>query len=250
MIDSTEVRNRARELEVSERVVEKDYVLTHLLVSTADRAADNFVFRGGTALSKVYWPDFRLSEDLDFLCTASSQDVRTWLSESVEVATARTGLELRLDFGDARDGWARSLVAWDGNEVIVDVNLRERVYLEAKRERPLTPYSDLNESDATLLVVALAEILGNKWYMLGDRNEPRDLYDLWSGLGRGVAFSDIAMGHTAKYGFAPTKDVLTRLERLRDLWDVRLSHQVGELPEFDGVVEEIARAFRAWRDSA
>jgi hypothetical protein len=72
-------------------------------------------------------------------------------------------------------------------------------------------------------VVELAEILGNKWFMLGDddRREPRDLYDVWAGLIRfEVPFSELARGHRAKYGFGPQEGQLTRALRLQALWEM------------------------------
>lgn len=171
------------------------------------------------------------------------------LNEGLALAAARTGLDLRLNFGSPREGWSRSTVAWNRNEVIVDVNLRERPYLETKREKPVTPYSDLEESDVTVDVISLREILGNKWYMLGDRDEPRDLFDVWSALRRRVPFADVASGHKAKYGYSPSDGVLGRLPRLKDLWEVRLTHQVADLPPFVEVVENITSWFRAWSES-
>jgi len=46
-------------------LVEKDYYLT-LLLSNACELSENLVFKGGTCLSKVFFSQYRLSEDLDF----------------------------------------------------------------------------------------------------------------------------------------------------------------------------------------
>lgn len=49
-------------------ILEKDYALSYLLkaISTADYLQDALVLKGGTALRKLYFPDYRFSEDLDF----------------------------------------------------------------------------------------------------------------------------------------------------------------------------------------
>lgn len=46
----------------------KDYVLSWLLLGISKNPilSDNLVFKGGTVLKKVYFPDYRFSEDLDF----------------------------------------------------------------------------------------------------------------------------------------------------------------------------------------
>jgi predicted nucleotidyltransferase component of viral defense system len=47
------------------RLLEKDYYIT-IVLSKINELSTNLVFKGGTALSKVYYSYYRLSEDLDF----------------------------------------------------------------------------------------------------------------------------------------------------------------------------------------
>lgn len=68
MISPQELRRSARARGIALDLVEKDYVLGWLLYGISKSSvADRLAFKGGTALSKVYFPDvWRLSEDLDF----------------------------------------------------------------------------------------------------------------------------------------------------------------------------------------
>ena len=68
MISHQELRKKAVDLKVGVDMVEKDYVLGWMLYGIASSSiSDKLVFKGGTALSKVYFPgQWRLSEDLDF----------------------------------------------------------------------------------------------------------------------------------------------------------------------------------------
>lgn len=68
MIPHQELRKKATELKLGVDTVEKDYVLGWMLYGVANSSiSDKLVFKGGTALSKVYFPNqWRLSEDLDF----------------------------------------------------------------------------------------------------------------------------------------------------------------------------------------
>jgi predicted nucleotidyltransferase component of viral defense system len=66
MIRDVEIRDRARRLGVDIELIRKDHILNHVLAAVAEMAND-IAFRGGTALARIYWPDFRISEDLDFL---------------------------------------------------------------------------------------------------------------------------------------------------------------------------------------
>ena len=57
----------AHRLGVGDRVVEKDYVLSWLLVAIAESdLRGKLALKGGTALKRCYYPDYRFSEDLDF----------------------------------------------------------------------------------------------------------------------------------------------------------------------------------------
>src|SRR4030042_1843958 len=49
-------------------VLERDYLLSWILagISRVDALRESLVFKGGTALKKCYFGDYRYSEDLDF----------------------------------------------------------------------------------------------------------------------------------------------------------------------------------------
>ncbi|MGI0060679.1 MAG: nucleotidyl transferase AbiEii/AbiGii toxin family protein, partial [Nitrosotalea sp.] len=50
--------------------IEKDYAVTSVLSLIAQLSKlDKMVFKGGTAIKKVHFNDFRFSEDLDFTCS-------------------------------------------------------------------------------------------------------------------------------------------------------------------------------------
>lgn len=68
MISPRELRRPASARGIAIDLVEKDYVLGWLLYGISKSSiSDRLAFKGGTALSKVYFPDvWRLSEDLDF----------------------------------------------------------------------------------------------------------------------------------------------------------------------------------------
>lgn len=68
MISPQELRKAARERRLPLDLVEKDYVLGWILFGIASSPISKHVaFKGGTALSKIYFPgQWRLSEDLDF----------------------------------------------------------------------------------------------------------------------------------------------------------------------------------------
>ena len=65
MIRDIEIKEKARENGVPETTIEKDYALNWILRSL-NQQTDSFVLKGGTGLRKVYFKNYRFSEDLDF----------------------------------------------------------------------------------------------------------------------------------------------------------------------------------------
>ena len=68
MIKPGEIQKIARKCVVRDTQIEKDYVLSWILYGIAKhkKLSKTFVFKGGTALKKAYFQDYRFSEDLDF----------------------------------------------------------------------------------------------------------------------------------------------------------------------------------------
>jgi predicted nucleotidyltransferase component of viral defense system len=245
VIDSAEIHRRATNLQVPDLTVEKDYVLSHILVAIAEEPT-GLIFRGGTALAHIYWPDFRLSEDLDFIVDGGLADLRAVVEKAVVAVRERPGLKVEVVFYLPREGWCRAGGRWEAGELLIDVNLNERAYLPLENRTPTIPYADLDPGTPKVNTVSLAEIMGNKWYMLMDRIEPRDLFDVWSAGPRGLPFDEVARGHRAKYGFLPLEIPRKRFALFQPLWEARLSHQVANLPTFEDVVADVDESYRAW----
>jgi uncharacterized protein len=62
------IRSVTQNKKVQQYIVEKDYALSYLLaaINYADGLGENLVLKGGTALKKLYFADYRFSEDLDY----------------------------------------------------------------------------------------------------------------------------------------------------------------------------------------
>ena len=68
MITQADIVERVTEWQLTEEVIEKDYVLGWLLWGLGNDPilGDKWVFKGGTCLKKCYIETHRFSEDLDF----------------------------------------------------------------------------------------------------------------------------------------------------------------------------------------
>lgn len=62
------LKERSRETGIRQDILEKDYALSYLLAAIAATPGlgGQVVLKGGTALRKLYYPDYRFSEDLDY----------------------------------------------------------------------------------------------------------------------------------------------------------------------------------------
>ena len=67
MIDFFHAQRLSLKNNVSPDIIEKDYLIELILFyfSQDTFLRENIVFRGGTALKKMYFPEYRFSEDLD-----------------------------------------------------------------------------------------------------------------------------------------------------------------------------------------
>jgi len=57
-----------KEVGLSWETIERDYILSWILAGVAvnEKLQNKLIFKGGTALKKCYFGDYRFSEDLDF----------------------------------------------------------------------------------------------------------------------------------------------------------------------------------------
>lgn len=59
---------------------------------------ENLLFKGGTALSKLYFPEtWRFSEDLDFTVDGQFTATKTDLQEALETASRLSGIEFSIE---------------------------------------------------------------------------------------------------------------------------------------------------------
>jgi predicted nucleotidyltransferase component of viral defense system len=263
MISTAEIAKLAHRLGVSDRVIEKDYVLSWLLVAIAEsELRRGLAFKGGTALKRCYYPDYRFSEDLDFtLCVDLAHDdlvaacvtLLPRLGQRVNLTLALRSAEQSVFASTTLlVNYVGPLRARPGSRHLkVDVT-RGELLLYPLVERPLhAPYSDY-PTDVTLPTYALEEILTEKLCALVGRTEPRDLYDVYWLFERGdVDVSFLPANFAAKCrhkGQDPDRldEILTGKEGiLARLWASRLAVQVPDLPHLNEVLRAVRRHLRS-----
>jgi len=252
---------------IPEAVLERDYCLAWFLVGLSrSPLRDVLAFKGGTALKRCYFGNYRFSEDLDFTL-ARATSLETILAELekifVDVKKA-SGVITRYSREDRKphQNCHSFYLAYEGplpgtmvKEVKVDITINERLVLPLQERLVLKGYEEYEDlpDDAAVLVYSLEEILSEKVVALTDRarNEPRDLYDVWYLTEReNIDVSTLIPGIAGKFEFrgrgleSMGEEFGKKEARLKKLWLMRLANQMGDLPHFEEVYRAVHRSFR------
>ena len=252
---------------IPETILERDYCLSWFLVGLSrSPLRDRLAFKGGTALKKCYFGDYRFSEDLDFTLTAETswEELEQGLTAAFKETHQASAVVIRFDHMD-REAHANShtfylayegpLPSGSGKSIKTDITIRERIVLPLEKRPVLRGYEEYRDlsQDAQVRVYSLNEVAVEKTVALMDRarTEPRDLYDLWFLTANGhVRLPDLMDPVVQKLEFRGltlaqvSQQFLTKEARYKKLWQIRLEAQLAELPEFNGVYRTVQRALR------
>ena len=176
---------------IPEAVLERDYCLSWFLVGLSrSPLRDRLAFKGGTALKKCYFADYRFSEDLDFTLTQETpwEEIERHLGVAFEETRRASGVEIRIDHLDRHShenshtfhlAYEGPLPQARGKTVKTDITIRERIVLPLE-DRPVLrgyeEYRDLPE-DAGVRAYSLDEVAVEKTVALLDHPN-RPLSDL------------------------------------------------------------------------
>jgi predicted nucleotidyltransferase component of viral defense system len=250
---------------IPEVVLERDYCLAWFLVGLSQsKLRDLLIFKGGTALKRCHFGDYRFSEDLDFTLAKKVEfaEIRKGLEEVYELVAQASGIRFAFESED-RQTHVNSYTFYlryqgplpTSNTVKVDITISELLLFSVELLPVLRGYAEFDDipEDRPVTAYSLNEIATEKIVALQDRarNEPRDLYDLWFLTSRaGIQIGDLIGAITDKLRFrekeiAGLEDrILAKEARLGSLWNSRLGHQMEALPQFAEVFRLVRRELR------
>ena len=203
------IRSVSQKTQVQQYIVEKDYALSYLLAAivSTDGLGENLVLKGGTALKKLYFADYRFSEDLDYSTRvmgpvqqidAAMETVVRSMSEMLnERGPFQVGLEplllklphpgdqkaylVRVQFPEQRQPLCRLKVETTVDEpILTPVEIRPVLHGFAEEIDARIPVYSLTEITAEKLRALLqskARLQERGW---GASRVCRDYYDLWN----------------------------------------------------------------------
>lgn len=255
MISSEQIRVIAREQERAVGVVEKDYALTWLLKGLYSKNSffkDSFVFKGGTAIRKVYYPEtWRFSEDLDFTVVGKNQAdrIRESLQKVFDFLLQESGFSYSLESFHPTAGSIIANVQFLGplnhtNRIKHDITLKEKLVLTPIQKTVSSFYPDI--SKFKILVYRLEEILTEKIRSIMQRGYSRDYYDVWrlfkENKFRKAQIKKLLIQKCTLNEIEYDPKLLfsrRRLEAARSFWKTGLEYLTKELPEFEFVMADL-----------
>lgn len=260
MIKPGEIQQKAREAGVRDQQIEKDYVLSWILQGIAqhEQLSKVIVFKGGTVLKKVYFEDYRFSEDLDFTLlnhAIGNEQIFGWFRETFEYVREEANIPLEIiDNNEHEDGGINFYISYVGplggqgsnKKVKADISKSEKLAFEPVTKTVFLNYTDLHEHQ--LLCYPLEEVLVEKMRSVMQRMQARDFYDLWYLLEQHGMDIDFYVNEfeskCSDKGLNPAdfpKKLTERLPQYKGRWKNSLSEQIQDLPNFEQVSREIQR---------
>lgn len=221
MIKPGEIQQKARAVGVRDQQIEKDYILSWILKGIAqhEQLSKVIVFKGGTVLKKIYFEDYRFSEDLNFtlinnetftkkemdevhtnkkegsieplknkssLNQISNELIFEWFRETFEYIKEEANIPLEIiDNNEHEDGGINFYISYIGPLGGQGNNKRVKIDISRSEQLVFEPVMKdvfIGYSDVEehqLLCYPLEEVLVEKMRTVMQRMQARDFYDIW-----------------------------------------------------------------------
>lgn len=260
MIKPGEIQSKAREAKVRDQQIEKDYILSWILQGVAlhENLAKSIGFKGGTVLKKVYFEDYRFSEDLDFTLlgdTISNEQIFEWFRDVFEYVHEEANIPLEIiDDNEHEDGGINFYISYIGpfggqgnnKKVKIDISRSEKLVFGMIDKDVIISYSD--QKSHQLLCYPLEEVLVEKLRSVMQRMQPRDFYDIWylleiHGMDIDFYINEFKIKcENKEINPAEFHEKLNqRISQYKGRWQKSMADQIRDLPDFDQVEREIMR---------
>ncbi|MGZ3812300.1 MAG: nucleotidyl transferase AbiEii/AbiGii toxin family protein [Mucilaginibacter sp.] len=268
MVTTKELSKRASANKVSDRQIEKDYVLTWMLIGVSQHEVlkKSLVFKGGTVLKKCYFEDYRFSEDLDFTLinkNLTDRQLIDYFNEAANWVHEETNMDFQVGEPEIHkeSGSPKFYIDYVGplggnmgsRSIKIDVTRGEILCYEPKQRKLFADYSDMDEFEPSIAAYTLDEVLIEKMAALMGRTEPRDFYDFWylTEIERMDvedhcgAFEQKAKRHSHKPEDFEEK-VLSKQAGFGRDWQAKLANQIHDLDKYEQVFREAKRHLKIY----
>lgn len=249
MLSENEIKEVSRSLTQGNIAHAEKLYLQDIILSTVGReTSTELVFKGGTALLKLYQLD-RFSEDLDFVLNGDTdlgklleeveRDLKSYgakvqekkVEEKERSFKARLGIEGPLFMGERRS----LCFIW------IEINT-ESGAKKAGNIRYTPRFKDITSFE--LAVMSEEEILAEKIRALRTRNQPRDLYDIYHLLSKNVEIDTELVQEKLDYydlKHDPEK-TLEEAGKLEKNWETLENLTYSKQPGFEDALNKLREA--------
>ncbi len=274
---------RAKSVSGGLPILEKDFAISYILAGLmkVPDLENTLVMKGGTALKKLYFGEYRFSEDLDFTDIDSTK--QNGLDESIEEACQKS-LELLGQYGkfDIRSEEVKYKHPHPGGQEEFKVRIRfpwhhdydQSVKIEITHDEPvlkppesrmlLYDYDDILQN-IKVKSYSLEEIIAEKLRAVLQQQEARktkgwarprgrDIYDIWSILMKYQTTLDIngfpkllkEKCNVCGVKYTQLDDFFPKdhIDEIRESWTTDVGRFVDDLPDFQKVLDETKNALR------
>lgn len=253
LIPLHELKKLANKEKVGVGILEKDYAITNFLYGLSKiKEKEFFVFKGGTAIRKTYFPEWRYSEDLDFTVTKkhSKEELKKILEKIFSFILKSSGIKFNLRSLHINPGYAMLRLQFiallkSKNTIKLDLSFNEPIF-SVKERNVIWDYSDRKR--CRVFVYSLEEILAEKLRSIIERGKSRDYYDVWRILKFYFDRLDIKLVNKIFVNKCRFKKLEFSFEKLfssekisvvKGYWSNGLAYQVRELPKFEVVINDL-----------
>lgn len=258
--------------------VQQDYLLSWILCGLYEHSAlkENLIFKGGTALKKCYFGNYRFSEDLDFSVISSiprKEKLLISIIEACKIAEQKMNefAEVRLiieryeekdDHPFEQEAFkVRAQFPWHREPLTsakIEITMEETIIFPPITKKILHPYDE--KIDTSIQTYCLEEIVLEKLRAIlqktkklheegRDRSRTRDYYDLWRIF---ITFESSLYFENfptllqkkcdlKKVRFAGAESFFdpVMMETVRRTWKQWLGNLVSDLPDCSLVISEL-----------
>ncbi len=258
--------------------IQQDYLLSWLLSGLYEHhyLKEQLIFKGGTALKKCYFGNYRFSEDLDFSCLSSiskKEKLFVAIKEACKIAeekmNAFAAVRLSVERYEEKDTHPfeqeafkiRTQFPWHREPLTsakLEITMQESVLFPTVTKQIIHPYDE--QIDTPIQIYSLKEIVLEKLRAIlqktkklheegRDRSRVRDYYDLWrifTTFESELYFENFSLLLQKK---CDLKKVVFKgaesffdpimMETVKRTWNQWLGNLVSDLPECSQVINEL-----------
>ncbi len=263
---------------LSWEIIEKDYIISWILAGIAanESLQRSLIFKGGTALKKCYFGNYRFSEDLDFSSKNNvlvenllEQEIKRACEIANKLVQNFSPLELKLerykekeDHPDRQEAFViRGKFPWQRQflpKAKIEVTINEPVLVNPIKRKIIHGYQeDLSQE---IYVYTLEEIIAEKMRAIlqhfkkleergWTRSRARDYYDIWRILNSYTNDLNLKIIPSIFFKKCEVKNIdfsgpevffdKILITYIADTWEQWLSPLVPDLPKFQLVIDDL-----------